>query len=64
MAYVSCKTTTDGKTCYSKLIKCQKCGSVGCEMSKDTCSNGLRETGRCKVCGKGISMWDFKPLDL
>lgn len=64
MAYVSCKTNNSGKTCFSKLIKCQKCGSVGCEMDKKTCNNGLREGGRCKICSKGFSASDFKPLDL
>ena len=64
MAYKSCNTKNNSKVCYSKLIKCLKCGSIGCEMDNKSCINGLRISGRCKICNKGISMYDFKPIDL
>lgn len=45
-------TKKNGTRCGQTIMKCKKCGNVGCYTGNDNCTNSLKDkNGRCKKCG-------------
>jgi len=49
----SCKAKRkNGTICGQTIMKCKKCGRVGCYTGNDNCPNSIKDkNGHCKSCG-------------